>query len=411
MKKLFSLLCLFMALSFAQSCSKDKEPNVDPDKPRVLEDDKAVIKSTLMDMVKMMETYPTGIYSDVMSILKEDITYTPKATEENPNPEEKTKAFPSYIYKNLTDSIGKYSYGTHGIDIIDEKDGVTQLNFDLLKGNYNFDNTKKEFIRTENTNAFVTKFPANAKGTVESDNIYNLTFSEYSDKEVTLFLATENDTKSNELKAKLPTKIKAEITKSDVKIANLNLESIDYTLRGVPTKIKGSIYAKPFTLNVDINRSQETLYDIKLDLASEVKADKKLSATLKLELSSAINDFEIISKNPEQVLASLKSLNIDLSYDKLSVKGDIKDIPSILAWVAKKGSPIEELNNYADLAIYLEDFKIGDVTASIVDEKLVINVKYYDESSENISNLYQESLLEMVKMVTDIVVDINSLKK
>ncbi|MBE9488069.1 MAG: hypothetical protein IMY73_02695 [Bacteroidetes bacterium] len=455
MKKLFTLLCLFMAISFTQSCSKDKtvepivkpEPDPDPDpdpdpEPRVLADDKAEIKTSLMDMMKMMETYPTGVYSDAMSFMKEEITYTLLPTKTEADPATTTSLFVFYAYKNFRDSIYTHNKGK---SIINHDDGVYKLDFSLLKGNYFFDNTKKEFIRTENENSFVLKFPANANGTVETDNVYSLSLLEYVDKEVTLFINEnpptiiklltkgENIEKiaNTDIKAKLPTKAKAELKKGDAKIASINIESVDYTLRGMPTKIKGSIYAKPFTLDVDINRSQERFYDIKLDLASSVKANEKLSATIKLELSSAINDFELMRRSYTQIIPYLESLNINLSYEKLTVKGDVKNIPAIIMWMGKMDSPMEEINRYVDLGIYLEDVKVGDITASIVDkpttettssilrmpdfnndtQMLVFNVTYYDKSSENAYNLYKESFNELLKMINDISVDINSILK
>ena len=241
---------------------------------------------------------------------------------------------------------------------------------------YNFI-TEKFDVSSSDNGLVIVKFPTSPSMNL---NDGELTISDYTYKDFDI----EGDL------IPLPKKFSMVLKKSGTKLFSVVLNDVEYETQGdmtIPRLIDLNIYASPYDMNITFNKSGTKL-EMNHVITSEVGETMEMSGSLTL----AHNTFSTIS-DKDLVLGQ-----VEFTYGSLKAAGSM-DIKSL---IQIDDPSVAEFNQYADIGLYHNNSKIGDlVLVEDSEGEQSINIFYKDGTSEDMDAAYLQDFIDKVEIEFD----------
>jgi len=349
MRKLkFPIIFVVLLVGFISSCTEDN--NTSEDTPTTVADDKKNIKATFDNTLNCVLQVKDGDFFQAivkfLNLQNGDV-----------------------LNESWTDNLGDKFDDVANLDWINQESRFSLVYFG---GNYEWNNSSQIWKKTAN-NQVVVNFPSEKTQTTN-----NCTFkiTEYTDAS----FQVDNET------IFLPTSIKANLTKNNSEIFNLNM-SCTYNTSGFPVPINATITIalKPFVYVFKIKRLTDTQFEVN----AEVFSGSDCSTTLYSKISLANADYE----------------NLDLEKDLNNIQFDYKkgDINISGTWDSKTYNSLshpttDELNSTLNFVVNNKQQKIGDLRFKDIGKQTELFIFYKDGTSEN-TTLYYEPFYSDFKAI------------
>jgi hypothetical protein len=336
----FSIICLIFIVGSISSCKKDSS-TTDVSSTTVIEDKQKIGATFDNSLNCVMQVRDGDFFQALVRFL--DL--------QNGN----------VLSESWIDDLNTELDNVANLDWIDEN---SRFSLNYFGGNYEWSNSSQNWTRTSNSQV-ILNFPSE-----ETEQTNNCTFkiTDYTDAS---FLV-DNETMY------LPTSIKANLTKNNSEIFNLNM-TCTYNNAGFPVPVDATIniLLNPYTYTFKIKRITNTQFEIN----AEIFSGSDCSTTLYAKISLANDDYE----------------NLDLEEDLNNIQFDYKkgDLNISGTWDAKTYNSLsdpttDQLNSTINIIVNSNQQKIGDLRFKDIGNERELFIFYKDGTSENTS-LYYDS--------------------
>lgn len=174
----------------------------------------------------------------------------------------------------------------------------------------------------------------------------------------------------------LPVVITSALLIDDTEVIKLSYE-VEWTFDEVPVEAEVSLFVTPFTFSVSYNST----FDVNTSLITSVSLDDEVITSIDVDA-----EFEDDAKE------ELVALEGSIQYRDLSLEGEID-----LRDLQEDADP----NDYINLELYNEDFKIGDIVFEMEEDDYVAYVVYADGSKENLEDILLSIEEELEELLED----------
>ena len=334
----FSIICLIFIMGSLSSCNKDSSKTEIT--PTTVTEDKQNMKAVFDNSLNCaMQVRDGDLFQAFAKFLK---LQNGEALSEG-----------------WVDDLGNELDNVANLDWIDQN---SRFSMTYFGGNYDWNNSAQIWTKSEN-NLVIVNFPSE-----ETQTSNNCTFkiSQYTDAS---FLV------DNEI-IYLPTSLKANLTKNNNEIVNLNV-SCAYNTVGYPVPVDATItlVLKPFEYVFKIKRLTNTQFEINTEIFSGSDCSTKLNA----KISLANDDYENLE--PEE---DINNIQLDYSKGDFNING---------TWDAKTYNSLsnptaDQLNSTINFIANYKQQKIGDLRFKDIGNQTELFIYYKDGTSENTSLYY-----------------------
>lgn len=341
MKKLkFKIICLALLLGSILSCTK--ENSTSDDGPTTVAEDKKNIEATFNNTLSCAEQVRDGdLFQAIVQFLKLQ------------NGEALNESWAEDLGEKFDDLVN--------LGWIDDN---SRFSLNHFSGTYTWSNTTQNWVKTANSQVIVN-FPSDKTQTTN-----NCTFkiTDYTDAS---FLV-------NDETVYLPTSIKANLTKNNTELFNLNM-ACTYNTAGFPVPVDATINVllSPNSYKFKIKRLTNTQFEVNAEMFS----GSDCSTTIYSKISLANDDYENLDLESD-----VNNLQAEFTKGDMNISGtwDIKTYNSL-------SSPTtDQANSTFNAVVYFNQQKTGDLRFKDVGDQTELFVYYKDGTSENTS-LYYDS--------------------
>lgn len=350
MKKLVGIFSLFAII--LTSCGEDEnEPKAGTLTPDEASTQINVVADQMdSDIVEMVESEGVQALEDFAKLF-EDVDSFENSREEQQN----------WVKERI--SLISHAFVSGPTARVSDDD----FSFDDIKGIWEWNAEKEEFEKSADAEVFTILFPTEGSSTNNAElSITKLEF-------VTITDADEYGEWSYEE----PSEIEAYLKVGDITYINVDV-SITWNEFGVPTKASALLDIVPFSFALAFDDTQ----------ASSASASASISKSNET-LMAVAGTITFASSEKEEVTF----VEGFVQYANLKIAGTVD---ATFEWSDDENGAIDDLNDFVDLEVLIDDEKVGD----ILFEDDIAYVVYADGTKENLEEIL-EPILQSIEDALD----------